>query len=124
MKDRNFRKEQQRRKRANRTRRRVRGTAERPRLCVHRTLKHTYVQIIDDEAGRTLCAVSTREKTVADGLSGKGGNRDAATRIGEEIAKRAAEKGLKKVAFDRGSYKYHGRVKALADAARKGGLDF
>ena len=95
------------------------GTAERPRLNVYRSLNHLYVQMIDDQNGTTLVSAST--------LSGKikiGGNVAAAREVGKLIAERAKEKGIKKVVFDRGGYLYHGRVKALADAAREAGLEF
>ncbi|MGE0430967.1 MAG: 50S ribosomal protein L18 [Planctomycetota bacterium] len=124
MKDRHFRKFRQRIKRAHRVRRGLRGTTERPRLTVFRSLKHIYAQIVDDSVGNTLCAASTQDKAIREALAGKSGNKAAAEKVGAEIAKRAIEKGLKKVAFDRGPYKYHGRVKALADAARKAGLSF
>lgn len=124
MRDRFFRKHRQRIKRANRVRRLLRGTAERPRLTVFRSLKHIYAQIIDDTAGKTLAAASTQDKDLRAALNGKSANKGAAEKVGEAIARRAIEKGLKKVAFDRGPYKYHGRVKALADAARKAGLSF
>ena len=102
-----------------RIRRRLAGTAERPRLNVYRSLNHIYVQVIDDANGVTLVFASTvaaKAKT--------GGNVAAAKEIGKQIAERAKEKGISKVVFDRGGYLYHGRVKALADAAREGGLDF
>ena len=99
------------------------GTAERPRLAVFRSDKHIYAQLIDDYAGRTLAAAGS---TVADvrGDLKNGGNIEAAKRVGRAIAERAKSIGVTKVAFDRGGRKYHGRVKALADAAREGGLDF
>ena len=109
--------------RAYRVRRRVKGSAERPRLSVHRTNKHIYAQMIDDVAGRTLCAASTRESEIcATGESG--GNKAAAAKVGQAIAERAKAQGIEQVVFDRGVFKYHGRVAALADAARAGGLDF
>jgi large subunit ribosomal protein L18 len=104
-----------------RIRRRVRGTAERPRLAVFRSLKHIYAQLIDDVEGRTLAAASSAEKSPA---TGSGGNVAGAREIGKAIAERAKEKGIRKVVFDRGGYLYHGRVKALADAAREAGLEF
>jgi large subunit ribosomal protein L18 len=106
-----------------RVRRKVVGSAERPRLAVHRTLKHIYAQLIDDYAGKTLAAASTCSKSVREGLKG-GNNIAAAKKVGAEIARLAKAAGVTKVVFDRGGYKYHGRVKALADAAREGGLDF
>lgn len=100
--------------------RKVLGTAERPRLAVHRSLNGIYAQLIDDLAGRTLAAASTVEK----GLVKKGGNIAAAKVIGQKIAERGLAKGIKKIVFDRGPALYHGRVKALADGAREGGLEF
>jgi large subunit ribosomal protein L18 len=100
-----------------RIRRKLRGTAERPRLAVFRSLSHTYAQVIDDSTGVTVAAASTSG-------SKAGGNVAAATKIGKEIAQKAIEKGIKKVVFDRGGYIYHGRVKALAEAAREAGLEF
>ena len=94
---------------------------ERPRLSVHRSSKNSSVQLIDDARGRTLAAASTLEKDL--GFVGKN-NKEAAARVGTEIAARAKAAGIEEVYFDRGSYMYHGRVKALADAAREGGLDF
>ena len=101
----------------------VRGTTERPRLSVFRSLKNISVQIVDDTTGRTLVSACTLEKNLR-GTTGSGGNVKAAVLIGRQIAERAREKGINKVAFDRGGYRYHGRVKALADAAREGGLQF
>ena len=105
-------------RRHGRVRGKVRGTAERPRLAVFRSITHTYAQVIDDTAGRTLAAVST--------LNLKTGKNDlgAAEAVGKEIATRAVKAGVTKVVFDRGGYIYHGRVKALADAAREAGLEF
>jgi large subunit ribosomal protein L18 len=100
-----------------RIRRKVSGTAERPRLSVHRSLNHIYAQVIDDVNGVTLASASTiKAKT--------GGNIAAAREIGRAVAEAAQAKGVKKVVFDRGGYLYHGRVKALADAAREAGLEF
>lgn len=106
-----------------RVRRKVKGTAERPRLNVFRSLKHIYAQIIDDNTGNTLVAASTLDEA----LKGKvefGGNKEAAKEVGKLIAVKAAEKGIKSVVFDRGGYIYHGRIKELADAAREAGLEF
>ena len=103
-----------------RIRSRVSGTQERPRLAVFRSLNHIYAQVIDDAAGHTLVAAASTEKT----LKGKGGNLDGAKLIGKTVAQRAKDKGITKVVFDRGGYLYHGRVKALADAARAAGLEF
>jgi large subunit ribosomal protein L18 len=103
-----------------RIRARVAGTQERPRLAVFRSLNHIYAQVIDDQQGHTLVAAASTEKD----LKGKGGNLDGAKLIGKTVAQRAKEKGITKVVFDRGGYLYHGRVKALADAAREAGLEF
>ena len=104
-----------------RIRRKLSGTPERPRLAVFRSVAHIYAQVIDDTAGRTLVAASSVDKA---GKAGKGGNVMAAKAIGKLVAERAKEKGIKSVVFDRGGYQYHGRVKALADAARAAGLEF
>lgn len=111
-------------RRAQRQRTRLRKVAtDRPRLTVFRSGKNISVQVIDDAAGQTIAAASTLEKTYREG--GKtGGDKDAAAAVGKLIAARALEKGVTKVVFDRGAYLFHGRVKALADAAREGGLDF
>ena len=103
-----------------RIRRKVRGTAERPRLAIYRSLNHIYAQIIDDEAGSTLASASTTEKDLR---GGTGGNIEAAQRVGRAIAERALARGIERVVFDRGGYVYHGRVRALADAAREAGLN-
>ena len=110
----------QRIKRHNRVRGKISGTAERPRLSVFRSENNIYAQIIDDVAGNTLVAASSVEK----GFEGNGGNAEAAKKIGETIAERALKKGIENVVFDRGGYIYHGRVKALAEGAREGGLKF
>ena len=103
-----------------RIRRKVRGTNERPRLAVYRSLNHIYAQVIDDENARTLASASTTEKD----LGGKtGGNVEAAKRVGQAIAERALAAGISSVVFDRGGYLYHGRVRALTDAARSAGLN-
>ena len=108
-------------RRKSRTRYRLTQTANgRPRLSVFRSGKHIYAQIIDDLAGKTLAVASTNEKDAG----GKGYNVDAAANVGKKIAERAAAHGIKAVVFDRGGYIYHGRVKALAEAAREGGLEF
>jgi large subunit ribosomal protein L18 len=103
-----------------RIRRKLAGTAERPRLAVFRSVAHIYAQVIDDAAGTTLVSASSVDK---DGRT-KGGNVAAATSIGKLVAERAKAKGIQRVVFDRGGYQYHGRVKALADAARAAGLEF
>jgi large subunit ribosomal protein L18 len=108
-------------KRHLRVRKKIEGTTERPRLNIFRSSKHVYAQIIDDVKGVTLVAASTLEKDTA---VENGGNIEAAKAIGALIAQRAKEKGIEKVVFDRSGYLYHGRVQALADAAREAGLDF
>ena len=104
-------------------RRRVRGSADRPRLSVFRSLKHIYCQVVDDESGKTLASASTRDRELS-GAVKYGGNAEAAKAVGKAIAERAQAAGVKSVCFDRGHYQYHGRVAALADAAREGGLAF
>jgi large subunit ribosomal protein L18 len=104
-----------------RIRHRVHGTVERPRLAVFRSLKHIYAQVIDDRRGHTLAAASTAEKKAS---VGSGGNVAGAKQVGKLIAERAQAGGVKQVVFDRGGYLYHGRVKALAEAARAAGLEF
>lgn len=106
-----------------RIRKKVKGTAQRPRLCVFRSLNHIYAQIIDDEASRTLVSASTLDKDFKDIKEHKG-NVKYAKEVGIRIAKKALQSGITKVVFDRGGYKYHGRVKALAEGAREGGLNF
>jgi len=103
-----------------RIRRKVRGTTERPRLAVYRSLNHIYAQVIDDEKAQTLAAASTTEKALA---AKTGGNIDAAKLVGKTIAERALAAGVERVVFDRGGYLYHGRVRALTDAARAAGLN-
>ena len=112
-----------RQKRHQRTRRHILGTAERPRLNVYRSLNHIYAQVIDDDASHTLAAASTLVAEVAAQLEGKTKS-EAAEIVGEMVAKRAIEKGVKQVVFDRGGYLYTGRVQKLADGARKAGLEF
>jgi len=118
------RREESRQKRKKRVRRRLQGTSERPRLCVFRSAKHIYAQVIDDTTSRTLLAVSSLSKEAKPQLQGKGGNKEGAAVIGGSIAKRALEQGIKKVVFDRSGFLYHGRIKALAEAARQNGLEF
>ena len=101
----------------------VSGTPERPRLCVYRSLEHIYAQVIDDRAGKTLVSASSADKDTKKAVKG-GGNVAAAKVVGKAVAERAKAAGVSKVVFDRGGYKYHGRVKALADAAREAGLQF
>jgi large subunit ribosomal protein L18 len=110
----------QRLKRHKRVRSKISGTAECPRLNVFRSNQHIYAQVIDDRAGVTLAAASSNEKS----FEGPGGNKQAAFKVGELVAQRAKKKGVTQVVFDRGGYLYHGRVKELADGARKSGLDF
>ena len=110
----------QRLKRHKRVRGKISGTPERPRLDVFRSEKHIYAQIIDDVNGKTLCAASSVEKD----FDGLGSNKDAAKKVGMTVAERAREKGIEDVVFDRGGYVYHGRVQALAEGAREGGLKF
>ena len=113
------------RRRRMRNRKMVRGTPDRPRLSVFRSSRYIYAQLIDDQNGNTLAASSSLELERADNLESKyGGNRDAAKAVGLDIAAKAKDKGLSEVRLDRGPYKYHGRVKALADGAREGGLVF
>src|SRR6266446_6283990 len=111
-----------------RIRRRVAGTPERPRLVVFRSVKHIYAQVIDDSQGHTVVAAASTEKAAAGGNSesakSAGGNLNGAKAIGKLVAERAKDKGIKAVVFDRGGYQYHGRVKALAEAARAAGLEF
>ena len=111
-----------RRRRHARVRKKVEGTAQRPRLNVYRSLKNIYAQIIDDTAGVTIVSASTLDNEIGD--LGSGSNKEAAKEVGKLIAKKATEKGIKEVVFDRGGYVYHGRVQELAEGAREGGLDF
>jgi large subunit ribosomal protein L18 len=109
----------------NRIRKKLAGKPERPRLAVFRSQGHIYAQVIDDEAGRTLCSASSLDAGFkADGKSKRGANVAAAKQVGQLIATRAKEKGIQAVVFDRGGFLYHGRIKALADAARESGLKF
>ncbi|MGE5894250.1 MAG: 50S ribosomal protein L18 [bacterium] len=110
-------------RRHKRIRKKVHGTMERPRLAVFKSNNNIYAQIINDDAGHTIIAASTLEKEIA-AVSGHKGNVKAARRVGEILAKKALDKGVKKVVFDRGGYPYHGRIKALADGARESGLEF
>ena len=112
------------RRRASRIRRKVKANSNgRPRLSVHRSSKNIYAQVIDDERGHTLAAASTLDADLRKSLK-TGADRDAAAKVGELVAKRAKEAGVDTVVFDRGAFIYHGRIKALADAAREGGLTF
>lgn len=112
-----------RKKRHQRIRNKITGTPLRPRLNVYRSLKHIYAQVIDDLSGETLTAASTLDSEIKD-KTDFGGNEEAAAEVGKLIAKRALDKGIDKVVFDRGGNKYHGRIKALAEAARENGLEF
>jgi len=112
----------QRKKRHLRIRRKIVGTPERPRLCVYKSLRHIYAQVIDDSRGHTLVAASTLEPEVREKV--KSADVEAARLVGKLIAQRALEKGIREVVFDRAGYPYHGKVKALAEAAREGGLVF
>ena len=109
-----------------RLRKRITGDQDRPRLTVYRSLAHIYVQVIDDMTGNTVASAATTEAALKSGLSGKtrGGNRAGAELVGQTIAERLKEKGITKVVFDRNGYLYHGRIQAVADAARKAGLEF
>jgi|ERR1039458_20406 large subunit ribosomal protein L18 len=119
-------KDQTRQKIHSRIRKKMLGTSERPRLNVYRSTNHIYVQVVDDSQGKTLVSATSVEKGkgIKDDKRPTGGNLSAAKEVGKLIAERAKEKGIKKVVFDRGGYLYHGRVKALADAAREAGLEF
>ncbi len=112
-----------RQRRARRTRAKIRELGV-PRLTVHRTPRHIYAQVIDSETGRVLAAASTLQAPVREGLDGGTGNVGAATVVGKRIAEQAREAGVEKVAFDRSGFRFHGRVKALAEAAREAGLQF
>ena len=112
-----------RERRHRRVRRKVSGSPERPRLNVYRSLEHIYAQVIDDDMGNTLVAASTVDPELREQLNGLNKSQQA-SQVGQLVARRALDKGLKKVVFDRGGYPYHGRVKALADGAREGGLEF
>lgn len=115
---------QARKRRHQRVRGKIQGTAERPRLNVYRSLHHIYAQIIDDEAGHTLVSASSNEKTLRGQLNDAEGKKDEARTVGKMLAERAKEKGIELVVFDRGGYPYHGRVQALAEGSREGGLQF
>jgi large subunit ribosomal protein L18 len=119
--DKNRLKAQKRARRTSQIRRDVSGSPDRPRLCVYKSLNHIYAQVVDDIAGKTVAAASTREKG-AD--AAKTGNVQAAASVGTRLAAKAKAAGVSKVVFDRAGFRYHGRIKALADAARKGGLEF
>ena len=120
----NLSRKQQTQKRHKRMRRNICGTALRPRLAVFRSNNHIYAQVIDDDAHNTLCAASTLDKDLRTSLQTGGSSCNASSAVGELVAKRALEKGIQQVVFDRGGNLYHGRVKALANAAREAGLQF
>lgn len=107
-----------------RIRKKVQGTAERPRLAVYRSLNHIYVQLVDDLAGRTLLTFSSGDKDLKSALAGTKGKIAKSKAVGKRVAELAKERGIERVCFDRGGYLYHGRVKAVADGAREGGLNF
>ncbi|GAB4463601.1 MAG: 50S ribosomal protein L18 [Armatimonadaceae bacterium] len=111
-----------RKRRHDRVRKRVHGTAERPRLNIYRSNLHIYAQVINDDLGHTLAAASSADTDLKDAVNG--GNIAGAQAVGRKVAERAKEAGVEQVVFDRGGYLYHGRIKALADAAREAGLDF
>ena len=121
--DKNKKIEKKRLRRRNHVRNKLRGSAEHPRLCVSRSLKHFGCQVVDDDAGKTLASVSTLDKAVRSSVA-NGGNCDAAAAVGKLIAEKATAAGIKVVKLDRGHNRYHGRVKAFADAAREAGLQF
>ena len=110
-------------RRQRRVRKKLTGTPERPRLCIFRSSKHIYAQVINDADGKTLASASTLDPAIK-GQAAYGGNKAAATLVGKAVAERAKQAGIDKICFDRRSYKYHGRVQALADAAREAGLQF
>lgn len=112
-----------RQRRHSRVRHKVVGTSQRPRLNVYRSLNHIYAQVIDDSQGRTLLAVSTLDRSLSQELAGKNKTQQASI-VGKALAQQALQAGITQVVFDRGGYKYHGRVKALADGSREGGLTF
>jgi large subunit ribosomal protein L18 len=107
-----------------RIRQRVRGTAERPRLCIHKSLRYVYAQVVNDLTGQTLVQASSLESEIRGGVEGGAKTKAAARLVGARVAERARAKGIDKVVFDRGGYVYHGRVKELAEGAREAGLDF
>ncbi len=119
-----FKKREARLRRRKRVRKKVLGVPERPRLCVFRSAKHVYAQIIDDTTGKTLVATSSLSKDLAGKIQGKSGNKEGAAMVGADMAEKAIKKGIKQVVFDRNGFIYHGRVKALSEAAREHGLIF
>lgn len=121
--DKNKKLQSKRLRRRHHVRNKLRGSADHPRLCIHRSLKHFACQVVDDQAGKTIFSASTRDKSVRDQVK-VGGNCDAAALVGKLVAEKAVEAGVTSVKLDRGHNKYHGRVKAFADAAREAGLQF
>ncbi|MGI9472159.1 MAG: 50S ribosomal protein L18 [Rubripirellula sp.] len=121
--DKNKKLQKKRLRRRQHVRNKLRGSAEQPRMSIHRSLKHFSCQVVDDLSGKTLVSASTQDKTLRSDVA-NGGNCDAAASIGKAIAEKATAAGIKAVKLDRGHNKYHGRVKAFADAAREGGLEF
>jgi large subunit ribosomal protein L18 len=121
--DKNIQKKLRREKIQRRIRSTIKGTAERPRLCLYKSNKHVYAQLVNDRLGQTLVAVSTQDEEVANSTEGKT-KQEAAEYVGKQLAQIADDKGLNKAVFDRSGYKYHGVVEALAEGAREGGLDF
>ncbi|MBW1731682.1 MAG: 50S ribosomal protein L18 [Deltaproteobacteria bacterium] len=119
-----FNRAEARERRKKRVRKKIKGTPERPRLCVFRSLRHIYAQIIDDTTSTTLVEASSVSKGLREKIGKEGCNKKGAALVGKEIAERALKKGIKKVVFDRNGFLYHGRVKALSEAAREGGLEF
>lgn len=120
-----MRKEERKLRRRKSIRKKITGTGKKPRMCIHKSLKNIYVQIVDDAEGRTLCGLSTQSKAVAGRIkTGARKNVKSAAILGEEVAKIAVPKGIKKVVFDRSGYRYHGVVKIFADTARKNGMEF
>lgn len=120
--DKNKKIQKKRLRRRNHVRNKLRGSADQPRMCIHRSLKHFSCQLVDDLSGKTLVSASTRDKAITDVKYG--GNADAAAAIGKIIAEKATAAGIERVRMDRGHNKYHGRVKAFAEAARESGLQF
>ncbi len=119
-----FNRRESRIKRRKRVRRKIRGTTERPRLCVYRSSRNIYAQIIDDTTGKTLVEASSLSRELKPEIAGNGGNKKGGAKVGAAVAAGALEKGIKKVVFDRNGFLYHGRVKELSEAARAQGLEF
>jgi large subunit ribosomal protein L18 len=119
-----FNRRESRIKRQKRVRRKIRGTTEKPRLCVYRSSRNIYAQIIDDTTGKTLVEASSLSRELKPEMAGSGGNKKGGAKVGAAVAARALEKGIKTVVFDRNGFLYHGRVKELSEAARAQGLEF